>query len=85
LCEGKTEKAYFTGMRSRHGPQIDIDDPVCDHVGLVREAVRRRSDEYTAVWCVLDTELDPELVDRIVASAKNYEIELALSTPCPPS
>jgi hypothetical protein len=82
LCEGKTEKAYFTGMRSRRGPQIDIDDPACDHVGLVREAIRRRSDEYTAVWCVLDTELDPKLTNRIVAAAKDDEIHLALSTPC---
>jgi RloB-like protein len=83
LCEGKTEKGYFTGMRTRRGPQIDVDDHG-DHVALVQEAVRRRreSEEYTAVWCVLDTELDFALTARIVEAAEGSDIELALSTPC---
>lgn len=82
LCEGKTEKGYFAGMRSRRGPQIDVDDPHCDHVGLVREAARRKSDEYHAVWCVLDTELSPELTTRMVDAAREGGVHLALSTPC---
>ncbi|MFG1686491.1 RloB domain-containing protein [Nonomuraea sp. NPDC049269] len=64
LCEGKTEKDYFVGMRSRQGPHIDVDTPKVDHLSIVREAVARRSDEYDAVWCVLDTELDEVLRRR---------------------
>jgi hypothetical protein len=69
-------------MRTRKGPQIDVDDPGSDHVALVREAVKRESDEYTAVWCVLDTELNRGLTKRIVADADTHGVELALSTPC---
>jgi hypothetical protein len=84
LCEGLTEKGYFTTMRKRGGPQIDAIAPNGDHLSILREAVRRRSDEpdYDAVWCVLDTELSSELTSCLVVEAKGGNIELALSTPC---
>lgn len=82
LCEGKTEKNYFTGMRTRRGPQINVDAPACDHLSVVEQAIGRRSDEYDAVWCVLDTELDPNLVKRLQREADRGGVHLALSTPC---
>ncbi|MEW9553977.1 RloB family protein [Nonomuraea sp. NPDC050783] len=82
LCEGKTEKDYFAGMRSRRGPHIDVDTPKADHLSIVREAVARRSDEYDAVWCVLDTELDETLVSAMTCEAARGSVELGLSTPC---
>lgn len=82
LCEGKTEKGYFSGMRSRRGPQIDVDVPKGDHLSAVREAVRRVSAEYDAVWCVLDTELDEALTAAMLREARRGSIELGLSTPC---
>jgi hypothetical protein len=81
LCEGKTERDYFAGMRSRRGPQIDVDMPEVDHLSVVREAVNRQSAEYTAVWCVLDTELDEGLTAAMAAEAKQGAIRLCLSTP----
>lgn len=81
LCEGKTEKDYFTGMRTRRGPQLAVDAPQRDHLGLVREAGRRRSDEYDEVWCVLDTELNVHLVHELIREAQSSEIYLALSSP----
>ncbi len=82
LCEGRTESDYFSGMRTRRGPQLDVDEPGGDHLSIVRAAARRVSDEYDAVWCVLDTELDPELTGAIVEEAKSSDIKVALSTPC---
>ncbi|MFC4592317.1 RloB family protein [Sphaerisporangium corydalis] len=81
LCEGKTEKDYFVGMRSRRGPQLDVDIPKGDHLAKVREAVSRASDEYDGVWCVVDTELNESLTCDLVKEAKNGPIELGLSTP----
>ncbi|WP_305778910.1 RloB family protein [Nocardia nova] len=86
LCEGKTEKSYFTGMRSRNGPQLDVDWPDVDHVAIVREAVQRAADAdrcgapYSEVWCVLDTELDEALVQSILAAADS-DVRIALSCP----
>lgn len=34
------------------------------------------------MWCVLDTELDPELTERLAQEAKQGGVQLALSTPC---
>jgi hypothetical protein len=68
LCEGKTEEGYFSGMRSRRGPQIDVDVPKGDHVSAVREAVSRVSDD--AVWCVLDTELNATLTTAMRREAR---------------
>ncbi|WP_433366211.1 RloB family protein [Streptosporangium sp. CA-115845] len=83
LCEGKTEKDYFTGMRSRRGPQIDVDVPKGDHLAKVREAVDRVSSDYDAVWCILDTELDGELTAEMTREAgKSGRVRLGLSTPC---
>lgn len=82
LCEGKTEQLYFTGMRSRHGPQLAVDVPERDHRGIVQEAIGRRTAEYDEVWCVLDTELDAALAGDLIAEAEKGGIELALSTPC---
>ncbi|MFG1999073.1 RloB family protein [Spirillospora sp. NPDC048911] len=82
LCEGKTEKLYFTGMRTRRGPQLAVDAPDRDHLGVVREAIARRTDEYDEVWCVLDTELDEALVTEIVREACAGGVKLALSSPC---
>ncbi|MBT2231163.1 RloB family protein [Nonomuraea sp. NEAU-A123] len=82
LCEGKTEKDYFVGMRSRQGPHIDVDAPKVDHLSIIRQAVARRSDEYDAVWCVLDTELDEALTSALISEAKRGSIDLCLSTPC---
>lgn len=81
MCEGKTEKEYFTGMRTGRGPQLAVDAPKRDHLGLVREAGRRRSDEYDGVWCVLDTELNDRLVHELVREAQSSGVNLALSSP----
>ncbi|WP_433519899.1 RloB family protein [Nonomuraea sp. CA-143628] len=69
-------------MRSRRGPQIDVDMPEVDHLSIVREACTRKSHEYSAVWCVLDTELDQSLADDLVREASRTSVELCLSTPC---
>lgn len=87
ICEGKTEQNYFTGMRTRYGPQLDVDAPDGSHVAAVRAASERaatavRSGEpYDAVWCVLDTELDPLLVDSVREEADNGDVEVAFSCP----
>jgi hypothetical protein len=81
LCEGKTEKQYFSGMRTRRGPQLAIDAPGCDHVALVWEAERRRGDEYDEVWCVLDTELNDRLVNEVLREAQGRDLSLAFSSP----
>ncbi|WP_169988259.1 RloB family protein [Microbispora sp. H10836] len=85
LCEGETEERYFQGMRTRGGPVLDVINPKVDHVNVVVEAHRRRClddyDDGDEVWCVLDTELDRGLADRILAKAGGT-IRLALSTPC---
>ncbi|MBE1530887.1 RloB family protein [Actinomadura algeriensis] len=82
MCEGKTEKLYFTGMRSRHGPQLAVDAPDGDHLWLIGEAGRRRTAEYDEVWCVLDTELNKDLVRKLIAEAEKSKVNLALSSPC---
>ncbi|MER5419608.1 RloB family protein [Streptosporangium roseum] len=84
LCEGKTEKGYFSGMRSRRGPQIDVDIAKGDHVSAVREAVSRVSDEYDEIWCVLDTELNATLATAMRREARKGDgrVRLGLSTPC---
>jgi hypothetical protein len=69
-------------MRRRNGPQIDVDDPDCDHLSIVKQAIGRQSDEYDAVWCVLDTELNPELTASVAREATRGGVLLALSTPC---
>lgn len=81
LCEGSTEKGYFIGMRSRRGPQLDVDIPKGDHISAVREAASRVSAEYDAVWCVLDTELDRTLTALMLREAQGSSVELGLSTP----
>ncbi|GAA0583268.1 RloB family protein [Actinomadura livida] len=81
LCEGKTEKNYFTGMRARRGVQLAVDAPKRDHLSIVREAGGRRSDEYDEIWCVLDTELDERLVRDLVQEARRSEVKLALTSP----
>ncbi|WP_165966170.1 RloB family protein [Actinomadura sp. 7K534] len=81
MCEGKTEKGYFTGMRTWRGPQLAVDAPQRDHRGLVREAGARRSDEYDEVWCVLDTELDDQLVQDLIQESRRLEVNLALTSP----
>ncbi|MEU9833093.1 RloB family protein [Streptosporangium sp. NPDC048047] len=90
LVEGTTEKGYFSGMRSRRGPQIEVDVIKGDHVTRVRKAVARVSDEYDAVWCVQDTELDQTLTDKMLHEAHmgskeskdGKKLHLGLSTPC---
>ncbi len=69
-------------MRARRGPQLAVDAPDCDHVGLVWEAARRRTGEYDEVWCVLDTELSDGLVSRLLDAARRADVRLALSSPC---
>lgn len=84
LCEGLTEQKYFKGMPKR-GSAIKASSPKCDHVNLIKRASSRRSEEseeYDEVWCVLDTELDPELTDKLLQEAKRGGVQLALSTPC---
>ncbi|TDD69801.1 RloB domain-containing protein [Actinomadura darangshiensis] len=82
LCEGKTEKQYFSGMRTRRGPQLAIDAPGCDHVALAREATRRCGEaEYDEVWCVLDTELDDRLVNEVLKEAQGCDLGIAFSSP----
>ncbi|GGL03847.1 hypothetical protein Sme01_64880 [Sphaerisporangium melleum] len=82
LCEGKTERDYFAGMRSRRGPHLDVDIPKGGHRAVVREAGDRVSDEYDAVWCVVDTELDRSLTSEMLREAENSGVRLGLSTPC---
>ncbi|MGW0058605.1 RloB family protein [Streptosporangium sandarakinum] len=90
LVEGVTEKGYFSGMRSRRGPQIEVDVIKGDHVTRVRKAVDRVSDEYDAVWCVQDTELDRALTEKMLREARKgskgsrggKKLHLGLSTPC---
>ncbi|GAA4227391.1 hypothetical protein FHR32_001489 [Streptosporangium album] len=84
VCEGPTEKGYFSGMRSRRGPQIEVDIAKGDHLAAIRYAVSRVSDEYDAVWCVQDTELDSTLTAAMRSEARkgNGKVNLALSTPC---
>lgn len=81
LCEGKTEKQYFTGMRTGRGPQLAIVAPACDHVALIGEAKRRRGDEYDEIWVVLDTELDDRLVNEVLREVQSSDISLAFSSP----
>lgn len=87
LCEGETEKHYFTGMRSRYGPQLDVDSPGCDHLGVLEEAIERAAEAkrsgapYHQVWCVLDTELDARLVEKIQYKMIGSGVEVALSCP----
>ncbi|GAA0378218.1 hypothetical protein Acor_44280 [Acrocarpospora corrugata] len=85
LCEGETEERYFLGMRTRGGPVLDVVNPKIDHLGVIEEAQRRRrTDDYDdsdEVWCVLDTELEPKLTERMLAKA-GINVRLALSTPC---
>ncbi|WUR53961.1 RloB family protein [Actinomadura citrea] len=81
LCEGKTEKQYFVGMRTGAGPQLHVDAPDCDHVAVVREAKRRGTEEYDEIWCVLDTELDERLVTEILTEAQGTDVHIALSSP----
>lgn len=82
MCEGVTEKNYFAGMRSRQGPQIDIDAPPgADHVSRIRRAAERISDGYDAVWCVLDTELDLDLTSKILSESTDLSVSVALSSP----
>ncbi len=40
------------------------------------------SDEYDAVWCVVDTELDRSLTREMVRDAENSGVRLGLSSPC---
>jgi hypothetical protein len=49
---------------------------------VVRQAIARQSDDYDAVWCVLDTELERELTECLVREAGQGGVQLALSTPC---
>ena len=81
LCEGATEKQYFSGMRTGQGPQLAVVAPGCDHVALVWEAKRRSSDEYDEIWCVLDTELDERLVTRVLQEAQGSDVHIAFSSP----
>ncbi|WP_157777990.1 RloB family protein [Nocardia terpenica] len=86
-CEGKTEKNYFTGMRTRHGPQIDVVCPEVDHVSVVREAGNRATAAngadvpYNSVWCVLDTELDADLVKSVREESGRANVSIAFSCP----
>jgi hypothetical protein len=81
LCEGKTERDYFIGMRTRRGPHIHIDMPGSDHISIAREAVKRNGDEYSNVWCVLDTELDSVTTTKVLAIIQQSSAEVCLSTP----
>ncbi|MEV4294274.1 RloB family protein [Microbispora rosea] len=85
LCEGETEERYFQGMRTRGGPVLEVINPKVDHLSVIVEAERRRRiddyDETDQVWCVLDTELDSKLAERMRAKAGTM-VRLALSTPC---
>jgi hypothetical protein len=69
-------------MRARRGPQLDVDEPGGDHLSIVHAAARRITDEYDAVWCVLDTELDPKLAGAIAEYAASNNINVALPAPC---
>ncbi|MEV0597512.1 RloB family protein [Nonomuraea cavernae] len=81
LCEGKTERDYFVGMRTRHGPHIHVDIPGSDHVSIAREAAHRNSDEYSSIWCVLDTELDSVTTTKVLAIIQQSSANACLSTP----
>ncbi|MFD3703834.1 RloB family protein [Nocardia sp. NPDC058658] len=87
LCEGETEKNYFTGMRSRNGPQLDVNTPGRDHVAIIEAAIERSQEAkrsgsaYEQVWCVVDTELDFQLVERIQMKMIGSGVEVALSCP----
>ncbi|GAB2813346.1 hypothetical protein GCM10022221_08830 [Actinocorallia aurea] len=82
IGEGLTEVGYFKGLRRRglHLEVIELNGR--DHVGIVKAAGARRSDDYDAIWCVLDTELDPELTSRMLDAAEAGGVRLALSAPC---
>lgn len=81
LGEGPTEVGYFNGLK-RRGLQLDVVTPRDDHRSVAREAVNRQADEYDAIWCVLDTELDPVLVRDLLAIVNGTDVKLALSAPC---
>ncbi|MFI0411541.1 RloB family protein [Actinomadura sp. 3N508] len=83
MCEGKTEKLYFGGMRQcvRRVSQLTVKEPGEDHLSLVRRAAEIRTAEYDEVWCVLDTELNDELVAKLRTEAERLDVNLALSAP----
>ncbi|MGI5267654.1 RloB family protein [Nonomuraea sp. CA-218870] len=81
LCEGKTERDYFTGMRTRRGPHINVELPGSDHMSIARAAANRNSDEYSSVWCVLDTELDSMTTAKVLAVIQQSSANACLSTP----
>ena len=81
LCEGKTERDYFVGMRTRRGPQIDVDMPGSDHMSIAYEAAHYSSDEYSSVWCVLDTELDSATTNKVLYLIHRSPANVCLSTP----
>ncbi|GIH68129.1 hypothetical protein Mth01_03820 [Sphaerimonospora thailandensis] len=64
---------------------LDVVNPEVDHLSVIDEAQRRwRVDDYDdgdEVWCVLDTELDRDLAERMLSTAGG-EVQLGLSTPC---
>ncbi len=87
ICEGTTEKNYFTGMRTRGGPQLEVDETKWDQIGAVSEAGKRAAtaarsgDPYDEVWCAIDTELQPRIVFDAERAAEINEVSLAFSSP----
>ncbi|WP_116245676.1 RloB family protein [Nocardiopsis sp. FIRDI 009] len=83
VCEGETEKRYFDTMK-RH-PDVNLHTVHAKRAKhpqrevVVRSAVRARSDEYTEVWAVFDTDGDD--VSHLVASAERDGVKTAPSTP----
>ncbi|WP_460367500.1 RloB family protein [Actinocorallia lasiicapitis] len=86
LREGPTEHAYFDALKrfdgfKRRGSVLDISVFSADHRNLVRQALKRRNEDYDEIWCVLDTELDPVLVKDLQNLIKGTNVRLALSAP----
>ncbi|MDX6738549.1 RloB family protein [Actinocorallia sp. A-T 12471] len=84
IGEGPTEVGYLTGLK-RRGIVLEVRHyGDLDHRSVVARAVRLKQgpDEYDAVWCVLDTELDREMTREMLAMAAAGDVRLALSAPC---
>ncbi|ROO89640.1 RloB-like protein [Actinocorallia herbida] len=81
LGEGPTEKNYFDGFK-RRGLNLIVKDGGDDHRAVARRAVEATREDYDAVWCVLDTELDSALVADLQEIVAGHDVRLALSAPC---
>ncbi|SHJ11080.1 RloB-like protein [Nocardiopsis flavescens] len=97
LCEGETEEAYFDGLRrhlrstrplSGRGPEPMVEVAKRTEGALiVREAMERRTEGYSEMWAVFDTE--GEDVGALRRKARDTPckgteaaVETAVSHPC---